>query len=74
MALVGITGRGALEFRPDKRAMTKLEYADFKKLAIDAEKILDNDDYTGMGIEEFQYRGGSPGGARPKISTLYMGK
>lgn len=74
MALVGITGRGALEFRPDKSAMTKLEYADFKKLAIDAEKILDNDDYTGMGIEESQYRGGSPGGARPKISTLYMGK
>ena len=74
LALVGSTGRGALEFRPDKSIVTKQEYADFEKLALEAERILDNDDYTGEGIEEFQHRGGSPGGARPKIFTRFEGK
>ena len=74
LALVGSTGRGALEFRPDKSVVTKQEYADFEKLALEAEQILDSDDYTGEGIEEFQHRGGSPGGARPKIFTRYEGK
>lgn len=73
-ALVGSTGRGALEFRPDRSVVSKQDYADFEKLALEAEQILDSDDYTGEGIEEFQYRGGSPGGARPKISTRYDGK
>jgi serine/threonine-protein kinase HipA len=72
--LVGSTGRGALEFRPDKSVATKQEYADFEKLALEAEHILDSDDYTGEGIEEFQHRGGSPGGARPKIFTRYNDK
>ena len=74
LALVGSTGRGALEFRPDKSVVTKQEYADFEKLALEAEQILDSDDYIGEGIEEFQHRGGSPGGARPKIFTRYEGK
>ena len=74
LALVGSTGRGALEFRPDKSVVTKQEYADFEKLALEAEQILDSDDYTGEGIEEFQHRGGSPCGARPKIFTRYEGK
>ncbi len=74
LALVGSTGRGALEFRPDNGVMCKQDYADFGKLALEAEQILDSDDYTGEGIEEFQYRGGSPGGARPKISTSYEGR
>ncbi|MBO5921043.1 MAG: HipA N-terminal domain-containing protein, partial [Bacteroidaceae bacterium] len=69
LALVGSTGRGALEFRPDKSVVTEQEYADFEKLALEAERILDSDDYAGEGIEEFQQRGGSPGGARPKIFT-----
>ncbi len=74
LALVGSTGRGALEFRPDKSIVTKQEYADFEKLALEAEQILDSDEYTGEGIEEFQRRGGSPGGARPKIFTRHEGK
>lgn len=74
LALVGSTGRGALEFRPDKSVVSKQEYADFEKLALEAEQILDSDNYNGEGIEEFQYRGGSPGGARPKIITRYDGK
>ena len=74
LALVGSTGRGALEFRPDKSVVSKQEYADFEKLALEAERILDSEEYTGEGIEEFQQRGGSPGGARPKIFTQYNGK
>lgn len=74
LALVGSTGRGALEFRPDKSVTSKQDYADFEKLALEAEQILDSDDYTGEGIEEFQYRGGSPGGDRPKIFARYDGK
>lgn len=71
LVLVGSTGRGALEFRPDRSVISKQEYADFEKLALEAEKILDSDDYMGEGIEEFQYRGDSPGGAHPKIFTRY---
>ncbi len=74
LALVGSTGRGALEFRPDRSVMSQQEYTDFEKLAMEAERILDSDDYTGEGIEEFQHRGGSPGGARPKIFTRHDGR
>ena len=71
LALVGSTGRGALEFRPDKSVVSKQEYADFDKLALNAEQILDSEDYTGEGIEEFQYRGGFSGCGRPgKIYRL----
>lgn len=74
LALVGSTGRGALEFRPDMSVVSLPDFVDFEKLALEAEKILDSEDYTGDGIEEFQHRGGSPGGARPKIFTHYQGK
>lgn len=74
LALVGSTGRGALEFRPDRSVVSKRDYADFEKLALEAERILDSEEYTGKGIEEFQHRGGSPGGARPKIFTRHDGK
>lgn len=74
LALVGSTGRGAMEFRPDQGVVSKQEYADFEKLALEAEQILDSEDYTGAGIEEFQYRGGSPGGARPKIFARFGNK
>jgi serine/threonine-protein kinase HipA len=74
LALVGSTGRGALEFRPDRSVVSEQEFADFEKLALEAERILDSEDYIGEGIAEFQLRGGSPGGARPKIFTRYEGR
>lgn len=73
LALVGSTGRGALEFRPNKSVISNQEYVDFEKLALEAEQILDSEDYVGEGIDEFQYRGGSPGGARPKIFMRHDG-
>ena len=74
LALVGSAGRGALEFRPDNSVVTRQDYADFEKLALEAGHILDSDDYMGESIEEFQDRGGSPGGARPKIFVRYDNK
>ncbi len=74
LALVGSTGRGALEFKPDESVISKQDYVDFEKLALEAEEILDSEDYKGEGIVEFQYRGGSPGGAHPKIFTRFDDK
>ena len=50
LALVGSTGRGALEFRPDNSVVTRQDFADFEKLALEAEKILASDDYMGEEI------------------------
>ncbi len=74
LSLVGSTGRGALEFRPDNSVADDSDFADFEQLALEAEQILSSEEYDGTGIEEFQYRGGSLGGARPKIFTQYDGK
>ncbi|WP_455638469.1 type II toxin-antitoxin system HipA family toxin [Parabacteroides sp.] len=74
LSLVGSTGRGALEFLPDHSVTDDNEYADLERLSLEAEQILSNEEYDGKGIEEFQHRGGSPGGARPKIFTKYEGK
>lgn len=74
LALVGSTGRGALEFRPDRSVVSQEEYSDFERLALEAEAILGSDDYSGEGVDEFQRRGGSAGGARPKIFAHYQGR
>lgn len=74
LALVGTSGRGALEFHPDKSIADNNEFKDFERLALEAEKILESEEYTGEGIDDFQRRGGSPGGARPKIFTRYEDK
>lgn len=74
LAWVGSNGRGALEFRPAQDEILQQDYADFKRLAAESERILGSEVYMGKGIEEFYYRGGSPGGARPKVFTVYEGK
>lgn len=73
LSLVGSRGRGALEFRPDKSIVKEEQFINFEQLALEAEIILNTDDYLGSGIEEFQLRGGSPGGTRPKIFINYEG-
>lgn len=74
LSLVGSNGRGALEFRPDNSVADKKDFADFGQLALEAEQVLGSEEYNGAGIDEFQQRGGSPGGARPKIFTRFDGK
>ncbi len=67
LALVGSTGRGALEYKPDWSVENEQEKIDFNQLASDAEKILSNDDYTGEGLDTLYKYAGSSGGARPKV-------
>lgn len=73
LSIVGRNGRGALEFYPDNNLVDTKVLEDFDTLAREAEAILNNEEYY-EGIEEFQYRGGSPGGARPKIFTRFEGR
>lgn len=73
LALVGSTGRGALEYRPDYSESTGDEIVDFDKLASDAQKILTSD-YNGDSLDTLYRFGGSPGGARPKVFVTIDGK
>lgn len=74
LSLVGSTGRGALEFRPDQSQWSKEVKTDFDYLASEAQKILDNSLYIGQSIEELYLKGGSPGGARPKVFVQFEDK
>lgn len=73
LALVGSTGRGALEYRPDYSESTADEIINFDNLAADAEKILTTD-YDGSSLDTLYKYGGSPGGARPKVFVKIDGK
>ena len=74
LSLVGSSGRGALEFRPDLSLTSTDEYVNFELMATETQKILKNDTYQGNSLEDLYKQGGSPGGARPKIFTKYDGK
>jgi len=66
LALVGTTGRGALEYYPDKSVSEENAFLDFDKLAEEAEKILTGENSSDFVDTLYKY-GGSSGGARPKI-------
>lgn len=66
LALIGSTGRGALEYLPDYSEQTLKETVNFDLLAAEAYKILTTD-YTGESLDTLYKYGGSSGGARPKI-------
>lgn len=66
LSLIGSTGRGALEYRPDKSISANDEFLDFDHLAKEAEKILESKESTGSVDLLYKY-GGSSGGARPKV-------
>ena len=67
LSLVGSNGRGALEYYPDKSVRNIKEYIDIERIASEAHAVLEDNAYQGEAIEELVRRGGSPGGARPKI-------
>ena len=71
LALVGANGRGALEFYPDRSVTDWSVVRNFGKLAEEVSAILGEDGYVGFEIEELYKRGGSPGGARPKVFVRY---
>ena len=66
LSLIGSTGRGALEYRPDQSVEDTQSYFDFNKLAQQAEELLKANEVEGSVADLYKY-GGSSGGARPKI-------
>lgn len=66
LSLIGPTGRGALEYRPDKSVVVDDDFLDFDHLTKEAEKILESKESTGS-IDLLYKYGGSSGGARPKV-------
>ena len=70
LSLVGTSGRGALEFRPDQSIFERNTIPYFDTLANEAQQILSSATYTGMGVEQLYMQGGSPGGARPKVFII----
>jgi serine/threonine-protein kinase HipA len=66
LAIVGSSGMGALEYKPEERLwIGDGELDDLDTLAREAEAIL-NEKYDGK-LEELARVGGSSGGARPKV-------
>ena len=68
LALIGSTGRGALEYRPDRSIASDDSFLDFDRLAAETEMIL-SDKEGGIFVDDLYRYGGSSGGARPKVFT-----
>lgn len=66
LSLVGSSGMGALEYKPDNSFASIEGTPDLDFLASEAEKILNQKD-TGTSLEMLFKFGGSSGGARPKV-------
>ncbi len=73
LSLVGSNGRGALEYVPDKSVFAEYPDSDLHVISKEIREMLSgNDDKNSL--EELYVRGGSPGGARPKIFYCHDGK
>ena len=66
LAIVGSSGMGALEYKPEEQLVGVIKIDDLDTLAREAEAIL-NEEYEGRKLEELVKLGGSSGGARPKV-------
>jgi len=66
LAIVGSSGMGALEYKPEEHLVDDVKNYDLNTLANEAEAIL-NEKYDGRKLEELVKLGGSSGGARPKV-------
>lgn len=73
LSLIGSTGRGALEYHPDKSIAADDEYINFDRLAAEAEKILNSRESEGD-VEILYKYGASSGGARPKVFAKIEGR
>lgn len=67
LAFVGSNGRGALTFQPDYSSSDTNDEADILAIESEINNLLSSDTYENSSIENLWKRGGSPGGARPKI-------
>lgn len=70
LTYVGSSGRGALTFQPDNSSFST-DNADILLIESEIDNILSSDTYKGDSIEKLWKRGGSPGGARPKVFITF---
>jgi serine/threonine-protein kinase HipA len=66
LSLVGSSGMGALEYKPDNSFNPTEDYPTLDFLASETERILNHKD-TGTSLDILFKFGGSSGGARPKV-------
>ena len=67
LSYTGSNGRGALSFVPDLSSSSNDDIVDIHDTAMWIDNLLSSNEYVGQSIEKLWERGGSPGGARPKI-------
>lgn len=73
LSLIGSSGRGALEYRPNKSFTAHDEFVSISKLASESEKMLTSN-YNGESLSTLYRLGCSSGGARPKVFISIEGK
>jgi serine/threonine-protein kinase HipA len=73
LSLVGSSGMGALEYKPDNSFTPAEGNPELDYLASEAEKILNQKD-TGASLDILFKYGGSSGGARPKVLLTFEGE
>jgi len=66
LSIVGSMGMGAIQYKPEKHIRTSGDIKDLNILAMEIEKLLSEIDYT-ESIDILAKKGGSSGGARPKV-------
>lgn len=74
LSITGSNGRGALEYFPEQSVQNTAKEYDLNILANEAQKIYKSADYYGENLQQLFVMGGSPGGARPKISICFQNK
>ena len=73
LGIVGSSGMGALRYVPDNHIKAKQEIDDINLLAAEVVKVLSEIDYD-TSLEVLAEKGGSSGGARPKVLLNIKGK
>ena len=72
LAIVGNSGMGALEYRPEIELGETAHAEDLDQIAQECQKILETE--SSDDLDRLFNLGGSSGGARPKILTTYEGE
>lgn len=72
LAYMGSRAMGALEYEPETHPAAIAETVDIAQLAASAELLLSGE--TPAVLQQLQIQGGSPGGARPKVTLALSGQ
>ena len=73
LSIVGTSGMGALEYSPDNSIRASQHMDDINILAAEIKSILNEEEFTGS-LKNLVEKGGSSGGARPKVLIVVDGK